>query len=666
MQAKTLQQPVVPVNYALHFDVKLEDDDNKSPSYIGNETITLNITKPTQTISLHAKGIRVLEACLECDNKKYKIEKLQLTKQLKIDEENELLVFDFGVKIKLGIVKLSLMFSGNINNNLIGFYASNYPGKDGTSKRLACTHLEPAHAREFFPCIDEPEAKATFDLSVTTDKKFDVTSNTPEIRTENLSGKRKKVIFETTPKMSTYLLYLGVGEFEYLEDKKEDDKKKKNDNKNKHDDKEKYGNTDNNTRKIQIRIITIKGKSKYGKFALEAAKKFLKFYEDYFGIRYPLKKLDLIAVPDFEAGAMENWGAITFREDALLYYPGTSSVADKEWIAQVIAHELVHQWFGNLVTMKWWNDLWLNESFADYMAFKAVDEYYHELEPWSSFLSKNANSAFALDSLQSSHPIDIDVAKPHEVKEVFDAISYSKGGMVLRMLEKYIGEKAFQHGLGEYLAKYSYANAQGKDLWEVLEKSSGKPVSALMKSWLTQTGHPLVDVKVEENKGYECKLKVKQRKFLFLNKNKDTQIWNLPLSVYNGRKNLLNELFSKASAEYMTQADLLDDSVRLRINPERAAFCRIRYSKNMFDKIMKEIELGKLDSIDRWAIHNDLAAFVFSGEVKLKDYLKFVRALRNEEDYLVLIDVLGNLSRLTLLCSNEKFAQEIEKETREF
>ena len=646
MPAKTIQQPVVPVNYALHFDVKLDDD-----SYSGSEIITLKITQPTNTISLHAKGLKLLDASLNSDGKTYNIKESKLSKQIKIDEENEIIVLDFETKINPCNAILTLNFTGKLNNNLVGFYTSNYPGKDGSIKKMASTHLEPAHAREAFPCIDEPEAKATFDVSVTADKRFDVTSNTPEKGNDILSDGRKKVTFETTPKMPTYLLYFGIGEFEYLEDDNEKDKKKE------------VKNNKDNPNDVNIRIITVKGKSEYGKFALEAAKKFLKFYEDYFGISYPLKKLDLIAVPDFEAGAMENWGAITFREDALLYYPGTSSVADKEWIAQVIAHELVHQWFGNLVTMRWWNDLWLNESFADYMAFKAVDKHYPELEPWSSFLAKNANSAFALDSLQSSHPIDIDVAKPHEVKEVFDAISYSKGGMVLRMLEKYIGEKAFQQGLSEYLKKFSYSNAEGRDLWGILEKVSGKQVGKLMQSWLTQTGHPLVDVSIDGNK-----LKVKQRKFLFLNNDKkgDMPLWNIPISVCDDRKNLLNELLTTSSTEYNLQGNLLDDSVRLRINPDRAAFCRIKFSKDMFNKIIQEIELGKLDATDIWAIHNDLVALTFSGDVKLKEYLDFVKALKNEKSYLVLIDVLGNLSRLTLLCSNERFAQEIENKTREF
>ncbi len=653
MQAKTIQQPIAPVNYNLHFDVKLGENKDKSSIYTCNETITLKITQPTQTISLHAKGLKITDVSVNSEGK------MHIAKQLKIDEENELIVLDFGIKINHGIAKLSLNFSGNLNNNLIGFYTSNYPGKDGSPKMLASTHLEPAHAREVFPCIDEPEAKATFDVSVTADKRFDVTSNTPEIKRENLPNKKKRVTFETSPKMSTYLLYLGVGEFEYLEDELENEGRDENNKDDDDDDKNKENDT--NSSNVAVRIITVQGKSQYGRFALEAAKKFLKFYEDYFGIRYPLKKLDLIAVPDFEAGAMENWGAITFREDALLYYPGTSSIADKEWIAQVIAHELVHQWFGNLVTMRWWNDLWLNESFADYMAFKAVDKHYPELEPWSNFLSKNANSAFALDSLKSSHPIDIDVAKPHEVKEVFDAISYSKGGMVLRMLEKYIGEKAFQQGLNEYLSKYSYANAEGKDLWDILGKVSRKPVGRLMQSWLTQTGHPLVDVDFKGNM-----IKINQKRFLMIDKKEDSARWQIPVLVCDGQKELLNELLTGDSAEYNMQINLLDDSVRLRINPDRAAFCRVKYSKEMFAKIKHEIELGKLSAIDIWAIHNDLVAMTFSGDVRLKEYLDFVKALKNEKNYLVVIDVLGNLSRLALLCSNEKFAPLIEKEAREF
>ena len=290
-------------------------------------------------------------------------------------------------------------------------------------------------------CWDEPETKATFNITIIHNKKYSAISNM------NIISKKKqgsKIIskFAKTPMMSTYLIYLGVGEFEYLTSK---------------------------IGKTQIRIVTTKGKKSQGKYSLELGKKLLRSYENYFGIKYPLPKLDLIAVPDFAAGAMENWGAITFRETILLYDSKTSSTKTKQYIAEVISHELAHQWFGNLVTMKWWNDLWLNESFATYMATKFVDKFYPEWEMWDQFIEDAMNIAMGIDSLKFSHPIDVKVNQPSEIREIFDAISYDKGGCILRMLEHYVGEQSFRDGLKHYLIKHKYNNATGQDLWDSIE-----------------------------------------------------------------------------------------------------------------------------------------------------------------------------------------------------
>ena len=284
-------------------------------------------------------------------------------------------------------------FVGTLNDKLVGFYRSKYEYK-GKEKYLATTQFEAADARRAFPCWDEPEAKATFDVSLIVDNNLTALSNMPVVSKKKL-GKKTSFRFNTTPVMSTYLLYLAVGEFEFLQGK---------------------------LGKTLVRIVTTKGKKEQGKMALVFTKQFLSYFQKYFKISYPLPKLDMIAIPDFASGAMENWGAITFRETVLLYDPKTSSTDTMQHIAEVIAHEIAHQWFGNLVTMKWWNDLWLNESFATFMATKAVDKIYPEWDFWDQFLISEMTGGLSLDSLKSSHPIDVDVKSPAEVRQIFDEI----------------------------------------------------------------------------------------------------------------------------------------------------------------------------------------------------------------------------------------------------
>ncbi|MEK6866160.1 MAG: M1 family metallopeptidase, partial [Thermoproteota archaeon] len=335
---------------------------------------------------------------------------------------------------------------------------------------LATSQFEAADARRAFPCWDEPKAKATFDISIIAENKFTAISNMPVTSKKRMKNKTLYK-FAKTPIMSTYLIYLGVGEFEYLTSK---------------------------IGKIQVRVITTKGNKSKGKYSLELGKKLLSSYEKYFGIKYPLPKLDLIAIPDFASGAMENWGAITFRETILLYDPKTSSTRTKQYIAEVISHEIAHQWFGNLVTMKWWNDLWLNESFATFMATKFVDKFYPEWDLWNQFVEDAMNTAMGLDSLKNTHPIDVKVNSTSEIREIFDAISYDKGGCVLRMLEHYVGESNFQKGLKQYLADFKYKNAEGQDLWDAIGKISKMPVRAMVLTWLKQPGFPVVEIEKQD------------------------------------------------------------------------------------------------------------------------------------------------------------------------
>ncbi len=420
---------VVPINYSLSFDVDL-----KKFKFSGKEIIELKVKGSVSEIILNAVDLEIKHATLS-----YK--KRSLKPKIKLEPEKEIIALKFGEKIR-GPAKLMIEFSGKLNDNLLGFYRSKFI-ENKKEKYLATTQFEAPYARRCFPCFDEPQYKATFDVTLKLDGKLRAISNMP-IEEQYREGNKKIVKFYRTPQMSTYLLYLGVGEFEFLEDK---------------------------LGKIVIRIVTTPGKKNQAKFALELTKKFLSYFQEYSGIKYPLPKLDMIALPDFAAGAMENWGAITFRELYLLFDPKMTSTAVKKRIAMIIAHELWHQWSGNLVTMKWWNDLWLNESFATFMSYKAVDNFFPEWDMWEDFIGDETESALEDDCIKATHPIEVEVKNPNQIEEIFDVISYSKGGSILRMLEGYVGEEIFRKGVSKYLSDNKYGNATSEDLWDSLVRA---------------------------------------------------------------------------------------------------------------------------------------------------------------------------------------------------
>ncbi|MHA2068924.1 MAG: M1 family metallopeptidase, partial [Candidatus Thorarchaeota archaeon] len=326
--------------------------------------------------------------------------------------------------------KLEIEYSGLIQDSLVGIYRAPY-----NNTYLVTTQFEATNARRMFPCADRPEHKAEFKISLRIDKDLDAISNMP-IESTNLEDDKKTVTFQTTPRMSTYLLYLGVGRFEEI--------------------KERLG-------KIDIVVASTPGRAKKGGFALEVARKSIEFYQPYFDMPYSLPKIHLISVPEFSANAMENWGAITFRETAL-EVDEHSSFRTRKRVAEVVAHELAHQWFGNLVTMKWWNDLWLNESFATFMAYKVVDSVFPQWRVREDFLKNETFKAMDRDSLRNTHPIEVNIESPSEIEQIFDEISYSKGANILRMIEEYMGAEDFRKGLSNYLASYKFSNATGLDL----------------------------------------------------------------------------------------------------------------------------------------------------------------------------------------------------------
>ena len=583
-------------------------------TFNGTEIISFTLSKPIKILKLNSAELKI-NKCYIVKNGK------TIHTKFNIDEKKEELNVT-PEKIINGKVKLCIEFMGTLNDRLLGFYRSQYKDKSGKKKYLATTQFEAADARRAFPCWDEPAVKATFDVSLIIDKTLSAISNMPQ-KTKKKFGAKTLVEFERTPVMSTYLLYLGVGEFEFLETK---------------------------LRNIKIRVVTTRGKKSKAKLSLELTKKFLAEYEKYFGIKYPLPKLDMLAIPDFAAGAMENWGAITFRETILLYDPKTSSTRTKQYIAEVISHEIAHQWFGNLVTMKWWNDLWLNESFATFMATKIVDRFYPEWDYWDQFLDDAMNTAMSLDSLKTSHPIDVNVNHPSEIREIFDSISYDKGGCILRMLEHFVGEKNFQKGLQKYLTKHQYDNAQGSDLWNAIGQVSKQPIDKMMKTWINQVGFPLLEVKRNTST-----LTLKQSRFLLEgDKNPSKKTWSIPLVIEEGNQRMKKLMTKKSEKIHLKNKDR-----NFIINSGRTGFYRIQYDKETLENLSLLIEEKVLDHVDRWSLQNDYFAQAVSGKKNIQEYLDFTSAYYDEDNYISSLSLAHNLHSLYILARKEKFSDEL-------
>ncbi|WP_243678152.1 M1 family aminopeptidase [Vulcanisaeta distributa] len=468
---------------------------------------------------------------------------------------------------------------------------------------MITTQFEPTGARYFIPCVDHPAAKARFRFRVSVDGDYDVIFNTPPVRVY-WDGPWKVFEFaETPPRMSTYLLYLGIGRFFESRDR--------------------VGGVD------VIFATPIRDRVKDGRFALDVAKGVLEFYSSYFGIPYPLPKLHLIHVPEFAAGAMENWGgAITFRETALLVGRGSTELTRRR-VAEVVAHEIAHQWFGNLVTMRWWDDLWLNESFATFMSYKAMDKLFPEWGVWYRFLADETTGSMLRDSLMSTHPpVHVPISSEEEAFEIFDDISYGKGASLLRMLENYVGEEDFRRGgLGNYLRKYAYSNATEDDLWSSIEEVSGKPVMKVMKAWVDKPGgHPVIVVE-ESGKG----VTLRQSRFVLSGNIADT--WPIPI-VYR---------FNGAVNTVLMERDTLmfsGSSESLFLNVNGSGYYRVRYSD--WSRALSNAS----NHLERWSVINDAYAHLLQGSIGLNEYLGLVKSVSDIVNYLLTTTVISQLGTL--------------------
>ncbi len=614
MNKKSVRLPtyVKPIRYEIMLRPNLE-----SFHFAGKETIELELTRATKTIELHSKELKISEAFFLYGGKKIRI------KSIRYNLKKETVVLSFSKQLPTGSGKLQLQFDGTLNEQMRGFYRSRYQVKD-QERFLATTQFESTDARRAFPCVDEPAAKAVFDVTLMVPGTHTAISNTLPINIQEHESGYKIVRFAPTPKMSTYLLAFIVGEFESIEDRTKEG--------------------------VLVRVFVTPGKKKQAMFALEVATKTLSFFNEYFDISYPLPVLDLIAIPDFSSGAMENWGAITYREAALLVDPDHSSAHTKQWVALVIAHELAHQWFGNLVTMEWWTHLWLNEGFASYIEYLAVDHLFPEWDIWTQFVTADLGQALRLDALATTHPIEIEVHHPNEIDEIFDAISYSKGASVIRMLAEYVGEKDFRNGLRHYLRKHSYGNATTDDLWIALEHVSRKPVRNIMEAWTRKAGYPLLRI-TEHRKG----IQLTQTRFfsspLSRKASKDITLWSIPIT------------FRRETAGYPESLLINQPAIDLpllkngwvKFNAGEKSVVRVEYPASWLEKFQEGIRTKDLPSSDRLGVIRDAFALAEAGYSKTTQALMLVEAYRNESHYTVWSEIASNVSRLDFLIRQESF-----------
>jgi len=516
-----------------------------------------------------------------------------------------------------GKVALSLAYHGNLQERLRGLYMA----KVGDEK-YAFTQLEAADARRFFPCFDEPELKARFTFSVTARAGLQVLSNNPLERSVNNTNGTTTFHFRTTPKLSTYLCALAVGELE--------------------------GSAARTAGKAPVRVWHVPGKRHLTGFALEAAVESLARLEKYFGLPYPYDKLDLVAVPDFEAGAMENAGAVFFRETLLLVDPATISLAEKKRVAEVIAHELAHMWFGNLVTMKWWDDLWLNEAFATWMAFKVVDDWKPEWRMWNNFEPHRA-AALALDALANTHPVYAEVENAAQATENFDAITYEKGASVVRMIEHYLGPQKFRAGVQAYIREHREANAVAADLWNALEKASGQPVAQIVRAWVRQPGFPLVSF---EREGDEkpAELAVKQERFKASPTTRFVDgagaTWPLPMVVKFGGTSgraARTERFLLRRAKERVAVPGGKHVPWYYGNAGEGGFYRVLHDADCLAALAPDLATS-LTAVERMGLLGHQWAIVRAGRARIASFLDLASALGGETDYEVLDALAGPLS----------------------
>ena len=616
-----LDGPIRPVRYELTLEPDLE-----AATFAGEVLISVLVTAPTDTIACNALDLDILAADLT-EGPLSDGSPLAVT-GVALDAETERVTFTLERTLLPGEAHLRVRFNGQLNDKLRGFYRSTFTDTDGVEQVIATTQFEATDARRAFPCWDEPDHKASFAISLIVDEDLFAVSNASELSRVPAPDRTGKhlVRFAETIVMSTYLVAFVVGPLEATAPIDVDG--------------------------TPMRVIYPKGKGHLTDFALEVGAFCLRHFTNYYGIPYPGDKLDLVAVPDFAFGAMENLGCVTFREILLLVDPATTTQAELLNVTDVINHELAHMWFGDLVTMKWWNGIWLNEAFATFMEMHATDAFRPQWDRWTTFgLSRTA--AFDTDSLTSTRPIEYPVISPADAEGMFDILTYEKGAAVVRMLEQYLGEDQFRAGIRQYLAEHAYGTTETTDLWDAIESATGEPVRRIMDSWIFQGGFPVISVDVV-NDGRT--LRLSQHRFGYagdlgdgespIPAHDDAAQWIVPLifsqrSATDGVITFEKVLLDQPSIDI----DLIEPATWIYVNTEGTGFYRARYAPDLRAALVAHAQTD-LSAIERYGLVDDIWASVLAGDLEAHDFLEVAEAFREEADLSVWQRIIAGLTAL--------------------
>ncbi|MGE0880236.1 MAG: M1 family metallopeptidase [Acidimicrobiia bacterium] len=588
-----LPRSVVPSRY----DLVLEPD-LVTGRFTGLVDIAVSIAEPTDTIVLNSLDLAITAASVDGEGV-----------HTHVDGANERLVLRLDERLAVGPADIHLEFSGELNDKLRGFYRSTYTDDDGTTHVVGTTQMQATDARRAFPCFDEPDFKAVFAITLVVAPGLLAISNGAEAERTTRPDGRVSVRFNPTMAMSTYLVAWVIGRLEATEPVDVDG--------------------------VPLRVVHVPGKGALTDFAIEVASFSLRWFTNYYGIPYPSDKVDLVALPDFAAGAMENVGCITFREAYLLVDQSQATQSEEQAVADVVSHELAHMWFGDLVTMKWWNGIWLNEAFATFMEVACVDAFRPEWDRWAAF-GLERTAAFDVDTLASTRPVEYEVVSPSDADGMFDVLTYQKGGALLRMLEQYLGEERFREGIRLYLRTHAYRNTDTSDLWDAIEAASGEPVRQIMDSWIWQGGYPVITVRPSDS---PHELELEQHRFMFDASAVGSELWDVPVLVRQGTTT------SRALVSAKSATVTVDDKTTAAItaNAGGHGFYRVSYEGGLLDRLTGAA-LAALTATERYCLVDDAWAFVVAGKLSAADYCGFVRAFADETELAVWQNVLAGLS----------------------
>jgi aminopeptidase N len=592
-----LPKDIVPKEYTVTIKT-----DVKGAAFTGEETITIMAAKPFRVIVLNSLELAVSKAEL--------VGKAAPPLAISLDEKQQTLTLTASKELPAGEYRLRLEFAGKLKEQPQGLFFSRYTTTSG-EKRALMTQFEATDARRMFPCWDEPVFRATFQLTAVVPDNYLASSNMPAKSERKLDGGRKEIVFDKTPAMATYLLALCAGEFEMLEDKADG---------------------------VALRVFTTEGKREQARYALEATKQIVAYYNEYFGTKYPLPQLDQVSLASTGSGGMENWGCITYNDTAFLYDPATSSTRTRERVYAIVAHEIAHQWFGDLVTMAWWDNLWLNEGFASWMGTKATDHFNPAWQHWLR-AAGDKETAMRLDARATTHPIQQRVENESQAEDAFDEITYSKGQSFLRMLEVWLGEEKFRAGLRLYMKRHAYGNTTTADLWAALAESSGEDVAAMAASWTEQPGFPLVTISQLAPGRY----RITQERFTVHQDKPPALTWKVPVTLALGSATAA-KLLAGDPLE-LTLPLLKDAAVKGNVNG--AGYYRTAYSPELLASLTKHLAAFSED--DRLNVLQDTWALVTAARLPVTAYLDLVQMLRAETSPTILESIAGSFGQIDFL-----------------